>query len=251
MATLRMLHPHAALLMETDKKYIIISDLHIGFESKLSRDGINIDPQMHLEEMIEEISSMIRKEKPYAVILLGDIKSSVHTITKTEWRSIPEFLQKLSDMTKLILVPGNHDGSIRHLVPAAVRMASNKGMLLDDTLLIHGHTMPGRTASRARRIVMGHIHPVFMKRGSVLNGQRTWVYLRARKESVFADSSGVLDIVVVPSFNRYLHYSTHGKAYRKSISPIIKKAVNSMEKAMVTTLDGSIIGNESLLPEIV
>ncbi len=251
MAKIKILHPHPAVLLEADQRYVVVSDLHIGFENQLSGRGISISPDKYLDEMLEELSHIIRDEKPDALLLLGDIKSSVHTVTNAEWRSIPEFLQKLSKMCKVFLIPGNHDGGIRHLVPNAVKMTSNKGMVLDGTLLLHGHTMPSKTSSSVGRIVMGHIHPIFLKEGSVLSGQRVWVYLKVNKQQVFSDAKGMLDIIVLPSFNKYLYYSMQTKTYRKSISPIINKAAQKVSKAMVLALDGSILGNESLLEQII
>jgi putative SbcD/Mre11-related phosphoesterase len=251
MVKMKILHPHPAVLLETDQRYVVISDLHIGFESELGGRGVNISAEKYIDEMLDELSGIIRKEEPNILVLLGDIKSSVHTITKSEWRNIPEFLHKLSKMCKVFLIPGNHDGSIRHLVPKEVRMMSGKGMVLDDTLLIHGHMMPSNTSSSVKKIVMGHIHPIFVKQGSVLSGQRVWLYLKADKQKIFSNSKGILDIVVLPSFNGYFYYSMQSKKYRKSISPIVNKAMQNIDQAMVLTLDGSIVGNESLLGQII
>jgi metallophosphoesterase superfamily enzyme len=184
------------------------------------------------------------------IVLLGDIKSSVHTITKAEWKNIPEFLQQLSKMAKVFLIPGNHDGNIGHLVPKNVRMISGKGMLLDDTLLMHGHTMPDKPGTSINRIIMGHVHPVFLREGSTLSGQRLWIYLKANKQNLFSNITGTIDIVVLPSFNKYFYYSMQSSHYKKSISPILKK-ISHVENAMVLTLDGSIVGNESLLEQII
>lgn len=250
MTKMKMLHPHPALLLEADQRYVVISDLHIGFESELNARGINISSDTYIDEMLDELSSIIKKEKPDVIVLLGDIKSSVHTITKAEWKNIPEFLQQLSKMAKVFLIPGNHDGNIGHLVPKNVRMISGKGMLLDDTLLMHGHTMPDKPGTSINRIIMGHVHPVFLREGSTLSGQRLWVYLKANKQNLFSNITGTIDIVVLPSFNKYFYYSMQSSHYKKSISPILKK-ISNVENAMVLTLDGSIVGNESLLEQII
>jgi metallophosphoesterase superfamily enzyme len=122
-------------------------------------------------------------------------------------------------------------------------------MTLDDTLLVHGHSMPSDVRARVNRIVMGHIHPVFLKRGSVINGERVWLYIQARKEAIFAEK-GILDIVVAPTFNPYL-YSMGEKTYQKSISPIIKRIMqHGVKKCIIATLDGSIVGDTSLLTYI-
>jgi uncharacterized protein len=247
----RPLHPHAALLLEGDgKKYVAVSDLHIGLEAELGNKGITVKPNL-VADMVNELSNLVESEKADAIVLLGDVKHTVGSISKQEWDDIPAFLRQLAAKADVYLVPGNHDGNIRHLVPDSVNVASTKGMALDDTLLVHGHSMPSDLRSSVRRIVMGHIHPVFLKRESVIHGQRVWLYLQVKKEALFSEQ-GLVDIVVVPSFNQYL-YATGEKYYHKSISPIISRVVNydnGVQKCLVATLDGSVVGDNAVLPNI-
>lgn len=201
--------------------------------------------------MAGELAGLAESQHAGGIILLGDIKHTVGAISKQEWDDIPAFLKQLSARAEVYLVPGNHDGNIRHLVPASVNVISSKGMALGDTLLVHGHSMPSDVRSHVKRIVMGHVHPVFLKRGSVINGERVWIYLQARKEAVFSEQ-GALEVVIVPSFNPYL-YATGERTYRhKSISPIITRIMQSgaVEKCIVATLDGSIVGDAAVLPHI-
>lgn len=248
------LHPHAALLVEltrenddgvrTGSKYIVVSDLHIGFEAQLDELGVTIKSSA-VDEMLDELLKIISKRRADGLILLGDIKSSISSISKQEWDEIPNFLRILaSKVATLYIVPGNHDGNISRLVPKDVEnitAISAKGMLLEDTLLVHGHSMPSEIRASIKRIVMGHVHPVFLKKDSVLGGHRVWVHVRVRKESLFSEK-GVIDVVVVPSFNRYL-YATDAKHYHKSISPILTRALNNnfVEEALVISLDGAVL----------
>jgi uncharacterized protein len=247
----RPLHPHAALLLEGDgRKYVAVSDLHIGLEAELGNKGITVKPNL-VADMVNELSGLVESEKADAIVLLGDVKHTVGSISKQEWDDIPAFLRQLASKADVYLVPGNHDGNIRHLVPNSVNVASAKGMALDDTLLVHGHSMPSDLRSNVSRIVMGHIHPVFLKRESVIHGQRVWLYLQVKKEALFSEQ-GLVDIVVVPSFNQYL-YATGEKYYHKSISPIISRVVNydnGVQKCLVATLDGSVVGDNAVLPNI-
>lgn len=245
----RPLHPHAALLVEDDRRYVAVSDLHIGLESELGARGITIKSTL-VAEMQDELLSILQKENADALVLLGDIKHSVGSISKQEWDDVPAFFQALSAKADVYLVPGNHDGNIRYLMPDSVNMAASKGMVLGDTLFVHGHSMPSDVRSHINRIVMGHVHPVFLKKGSVVNGQPVWLYLRVKKEALFAEA-GSVDIVVVPSFNKYLYSS--GERYRKSISPITSRVMEAgaVEKCMAVTLDGSIVGDdESVLENV-
>jgi uncharacterized protein len=253
------LYPHPALLLDgvwdrKQHKYIAISDLHLGFESELDAKGIMIDSNLLLHEMLNELFDLIKIHKIEGIILLGDIKSHIGPISKKEWDIIPQFFKSLSEYTNVYLIPGNHDSNIRFLTPLNINMISSRGMVLDDTLLIHGHTMPSRTRSSIRRIVMGHIHPIFTKYGSVINGQRVWIYLKVKKETIFPDIEGTLDIIVVPTFNKFLYRINNKRDYyRKSISPIINRALkdNAIQQGLIITLLGSIVGDTAMLYSII
>jgi len=246
---IRPIHPHAAILLEdAGRKYITVSDLHIGLEADLMAKGITVSPSL-VSDMVAELSDLVLSEHADSIILLGDIKHTVGAISRQEWDTVPIFLKQLSSKADIYLVPGNHDSNIRHLVPMNVNMITSRGMILDDTLLLHGHSMPSDVRDGVKRIVMGHIHPIFFKKGSVINGERVWLYFQARKEDILAEK-GVLDIVVVPTFNPYL-YATGEKLYHKSISPIITRVMqHGVKKCIVVTLDGSIVGDAALLPHI-
>ncbi|HET6780054.1 MAG TPA: metallophosphoesterase, partial [Nitrososphaera sp.] len=195
---IRPIHPHAAILLEgTDRKYITVSDLHIGIEADLLTKGITVSPSV-VSDMVAELLGLVESEHADGIILLGDIKHTVGAISRQEWDNVPLFLKQLSAKAEVYLVPGNHDGNIGHLVPMNINITTSKGMTLDDTLLVHGHSMPSDVRAHVNRIVMGHIHPVFLKKGSVINGERVWLYIQARKEAIFAEK-GMLDIIVVPT----------------------------------------------------
>jgi len=244
---IRPLHPHAALLLEDERKYVAVTDLHIGLEAELLEKGVSM-PSI-VPGMANELLGLVEREHADGVVLLGDIKHTVGAISKQEWNDIPTFLKQLAAKADVYLVPGNHDSNIRHLVPASVNVISAKGMTIGDTLLVHGHSMPSDVRSHVRQIVMGHVHPVFLKKGSVINGERVWIYMQARKEALFSEQ-GVIDIVVVPSFNPYLHAAGE-RYYHRSISPILTRVVQAgVDKCIVATLDGSVVGDVSVLPHI-
>ncbi|HEU5488187.1 MAG TPA: metallophosphoesterase, partial [Candidatus Nitrosotalea sp.] len=84
--------------------------------------------------------------------------------------------------------------------------------------------------------------------GSVLDGQRLWVSIKTAKKNIFPSTNGELEIIIVPSFNKYF-YATHKRYHKKSISPIYDR-VKGHHSAKIVTLDGSIIGDESVMSEI-
>ena len=244
----RIIPSKPVLVLEDNKKSIVITDIHIGFEGKMASNEIFIGKNSVINETIKEISEIIDEEKPDSVILLGDIKSSVKSISKNEWDEIPLFFQKIKEKCDVVLVPGNHDANIQKLIPNNISMISSTGMVEGNTLLTHGHTMPSENFSHVDKIIMGHLHPVFFQEDSIINGQRVWVSIKVNKEEIFPNKSGELEIIVMPSFNRYF-YATHRKKYKKSISPIIDR-IKTITSAKIVTLDGVIIGNEDLIKDV-
>lgn len=238
-----------ALLLEGEKRHLVVTDLHIGFEDSLAENKIFVGKNTTLNETMQKISSLIKSQNPNDIILLGDIKSSINRISKNEWDQVPEFLRNISQKTDVILIPGNHDANISKLVPDGITLVSSIGIILENSLLTHGHTMPTENFSHVDRIVMGHLHPVFFDEDSVLNGQRVWVSIKTKKENLFSSASGNLEITIMPSFNRYF-YATKKKTYKRSISPIIEKIKGDVS-ARIVTLDGTIIGDESLLANVI
>ena len=197
---------------------------------------------------ISEICKIIDETKPDSLILLGDVKSSIKSISKNEWDEIPLFFDKVGKKVEIVLIPGNHDSNIQRLVPDGVTLVSSTGLVIENTLLTHGHTLPSNNFSHVDKIIMGHVHPVFFKEDSVLNGQRVWVSIKTEKQKIFSSSSGEIEITIVPSFNKYF-YATHKKKYKKSISPIIEK-IKKKSLAKIVTLDGAVIGNESMISNV-
>ncbi|MFB5604568.1 MAG: metallophosphoesterase, partial [Candidatus Nitrosomaritimum aestuariumsis] len=162
---------------------------------------------------------------------------------------VPLFFKKIREKCDVVLIPGNHDANIQKLIPDNISMISSTGMVEENILLTHGHTMPSENFSHVDKIIMGHIHPVFFQEDSVMNGQRVWVSIKTEKENIFPNKTGEIEIIIIPSFNRYF-YATHRKQYKKSISPIISK-IKEISKAKIITLDGTIIGNESNIKQVI
>ena len=245
----RIIPSKPALILEGEKKSLIVTDIHIGFENTLASNEIFIGKNSTINETIQELLEMIDKEKPDSVVLLGDVKSSIKSISRNEWDEVPMFFEKIREKCDVILVPGNHDANIQKLVPDNISMISSTGMVDENILLTHGHTMPSENFSHVDKIIMGHIHPVFFQEDSIINGQRVWISIKTKKENIFPNKSGELEIIVIPSFNKYF-YATHRKKYKKSISPIINK-IKSISRARIVTLDGTIIGDESIIDQVI
>ncbi len=247
MVITRIIDSEPALVLENEKKNLVISDLHIGFEHKFSSNKIPNSKNSSVNDIINNVKKIIKKENPDTLILLGDVKSSIQNITKSEWNDVPYFFEELKSI-EIILIPGNHDANITRLIPDNVTLISSKGMIIDDVLLTHGHTMPSKNYSNVNNIIMGHIHPVYFDENSLLNGERIWISIKTDKSKIFPSTKGKINITIIPSFNPYF-YAAEKRYYKKSISPIVEKIKDS-SIAKIATLDGTIIGNESIINQI-
>ena len=248
MVKTRIIGSMPAMILQEQKKHLVITDLHIGFENTFSRNKIFLGNNSSIKQITAAVTKLILKEYVDSLILLGDTKSSIQRITKNEWNDVPYFFEQVKKISDVTLVPGNHDAGIEKLVPDKITMISSKGIVIDDVLLTHGHSMPSENFSSVNRIIMGHIHPVFFQDDSLVNGERVWISLKAKKELIFPSAKGDIEITVIPSCNPYF-YATQKRHYKKSISPIIEKIKND-SIAKIITLDGTIIGNESQLPDL-
>ena len=248
MVVTKIVPSQAALILEGKTRNLVVTDLHIGFESSLASNDVFLGKNTSINETISEIYKIIDTTKPDSLILLGDVKSSIKSISKNEWNDVPLFFEKMKNKIDTTLIPGNHDSNIQKLIPDGITLVSSKGMVVDNSLLTHGHTMPSENFAHVDRIIMGHVHPVFFQQDSVLNGHRVWVSIKTPKQTIFPSSSGEIEVTIIPSFNKYF-YATHKKQYKKSISPIIEK-IKEISSAKIVTLDGAMIGNESLIDQV-
>ena len=241
---------------DSAKKYVVISDLHLGFEHNLMEYGIQINSKFFTQYVISEVKAIIKDVEPNGVILLGDIKDSIININPIERYHIPRFLTELAKEYDVYLIPGNHDVKIQYLSPIEVSIASMTGLTIGDTLFLHGHTMPSRRKSAVNKIVMGHLHPILNKPDSNLRGERVWIFMRVKKSCIFKNEDGYLDLVTMPSFNRFISRSNviSRRNTASSMSPIIRNVLryyNCVEQAFVICMDGYILGDERLLPFVI
>jgi len=232
MVETRMIPSNPALILEGETRNLIVIDLHIGFEANLASNDIFVGKNTTINETISELSEIIEKTKPDSLILLGDVKSSIKSISKNEWNEVPLFFEKIKEKVDTVLVPGNHDSNIQKLVPEGITLISSTGLVIENALLTHGHTMPSENFSHVERIIMGHVHPVFFQVDSVINGQRVWISIKIEKQRIFPSSSGEIEITIIPSFNKYF-YATHKRQYKKSILVTIEPELDIKKKMQI------------------
>ncbi len=247
------------------KKHLIVSDLHIGFEEKFRGEGVTLEPQ--IKGMVQELSGLIDKYKVTDLLVNGDVKSGVDRILPSEWENVPKFFEIMQSLCRVSVIPGNHDGGLNHLLPSGVELLDSNGTMISGNLIMHGHTRPSTKFSDCKRLFIGHVHPIYQKKGSPLSGQPVWVFFKVDRAQIFKNipaeesaspsnasqtNRNELPVTVMPSFNMELivaGYAADAAKQERRVAPLLRDLKNTNE-AMITTLDGDLIGDQSLLPNV-
>jgi len=144
----------------TDVKTLIISDLHLGYEESLGKQGVLV-PRTQYKKIIKRLDWVLSHVVVENVVLNGDVKHEFGTISKQEWREVRRLLEYFQNKNiKITIVKGNHDtilGPIARVMQLKeVREARHK-----DILITHGDYVPEKLAPI---IIMGHEHPAITLR---------------------------------------------------------------------------------------
>ncbi len=279
---LKPIPDEAALMVElsSGERALIIADIHLGFELELSSHGLRVPSQTG--KILSRIIRLIDTYRPGKVILLGDVKHKIASISTIDWIDIPLFFEKLIERVNNVeVILGNHDGNLEPLTPRSVKIHSSRGLKLNlssgrSVGLIHGHAWPSANLFDADTIVMGHIHPTIELRdfSNFKMVEPVWIklevdlrtlismYLKYRKirlenqsdpadvfKELFGFEPNTQRIIVMPAFNSHLRGLSINKSRGRvePISPILESGAVNWSSAEVFLLDGTFLGQLSLL----
>ncbi|MCD6473384.1 MAG: metallophosphoesterase [Thermoplasmata archaeon] len=138
----------------------IVSDLHIGYEGVLQREGVMI-PKYQKKILKERIEKIIEKFEPELLVINGDFKHEFGKNLRQEWNEAMELLEFIKNKTNVLLVRGNHDNFLKTIASkASVRVVEH--YRAGDITIFHGHKdMEGK------KKIIGHEHPSISLRDAV------------------------------------------------------------------------------------
>lgn len=205
---------HSASIMDLAlnlEDYLVISDLHLGYEQSLNKDGIMI-PRFQYPLIVERLEEIQEKSSCSNIIINGDLKHEFGQITRQEWNETQEFLEFLkANFDDIVLIKGNHDNFTRFIAEKS-GLQVEECFQIGDSLILHGDKIPAYLdKTDAENLIIGHEHPCIGLR----NGERVEkikCYLVGRYEN--------WNLVVMPSFN----FVTEGSdiLQERPLSPFIK-----------------------------
>ncbi|MBS7655236.1 metallophosphoesterase [Candidatus Bathyarchaeota archaeon] len=272
MIKLKLITPFPALILEEGKeKTLVISDLHIGFEASLAKQGIHIPSQT--SKMLKLMLKLIKISKPSSIIILGDLKHTIARVEVEERRDIPSFLNEVSMKVENIkLIPGNHDGGVKPLLPSSVEILPSSGFIAQENIaLIHGHAWFSLKLLKCKGLIMGHMHPVvaFKDHFGFKSFKQVWVKasfnkinlinvlikrFKSKLKEDLISSINLSQCLIMPSFNSLLGgqpvnltWSREENVGKEYIGPLLRSSSINLMDAEVYLLDGSFLGKVSAL----
>jgi hypothetical protein len=143
---------HQLCAVLKDQSTVVVSDLHVGYESVLEDSGLHL-PRIQTETMRDSLLRIVEQYSPKRFIVLGDLKHEFSRNLAQEWSEARRLLGVMQEQGEVIVVRGNHDNYLANI-------ASKLGIELVNEHEEGGlHFSHGHLANSHRPLVMGHEHP--------------------------------------------------------------------------------------------
>ena len=164
----------ALVFTQEGESTLLISDLHLGLEKEMAKKGFRLPA--YSVRMVDRIRDIADRYRTRRLAVLGDVKHAVGKVEDIDWGVIPWFFDTMLDLFESVeVVPGNHDGSIRTVLPQRVVLHQSQGTVLGKGRgrigVAHGHAWPAEEAIKTKNLVIGHSHFTYEMRDSL--GSRT------------------------------------------------------------------------------
>ncbi len=230
-----------ALVIENRQRLLVASDLHFGIEADLAAHGLHFASRS--AERLERMLRIVDTIDPDMLILLGDIKHSIPSLTRQEYHELPGILEKLRSRIPFVVFPGNHDIGIERFIRES-ELCPREGAIIDEVAFLHGHMYPAPDLY-GRLMVIGHHHPLLALRDEIGCALQEPAYIRAGLKSgagdipVSADIAGKTRLLFMPAFNELAGYDIT-RIVRDPFSPLSR--CMDTESAEIILADGTYIG---------
>jgi len=215
---------YPALVIPGEEDILVVADIHLGMEYELLRRGINLPSQVQI--LKAEVEYLLSATGAARLVILGDVKHNIPSISALEAKAVPSFLSLGVPVT---LVKGNHDGGIEPLAG----MPAHPYLVLNDTLLVHGHMrLPDVPC---RRVVMAHAHPAVEITDELGKRTREKCWIRGH----LPDGR---DLVVMPAFNSLITGIPLNRAVDDMPGPVLSLPGLDRGALVAYLLDGTCLG---------
>lgn len=228
---------------------ILISDLHLGLEKEMAAKGFRIPP--YSTKMMARIDAMAERYGANRIVVLGDVKHSIGKVEDIDWNVLPWFFDTLLDVFPSVeVVPGNHDGGLKTLLPSRVRLHPSSGTVIgsDEKVgVTHGHSWPSQEVIACARMVIGHSHFRYEMRDKFGARSKEAVWLFApydiprllEKAGHPHGAKGAGELMVMPPFNNLVGGQAINAKGGFDFGPVLSSGAVDVKDADVFLLDGT------------
>jgi hypothetical protein len=232
-----------ALLVEGNERNLVVADTHFGIEADLVSRGLHF--RSRTSERLERLMQTIDQADPDNLILLGDIKHSIPSLTHQEFAELPGILSTLRDRVPLIIFPGNHDIGLERFVHKD-ELRPRDGALVDGVGYLHGHMNPAPILL-GNLIILGHHHPLLSLHDEVGCALQEPAYVRTTLATPLESTgagTGTTRLLFMPAFNELAGYDIL-RIVKDPFSPL-SRGMNRAD-AEIILADGTFIGPVSMV----
>jgi len=248
---LRIVPGEAAIVFSSaGDRTLLISDLHLGLEKEMAKKGFRLPA--YSVKMVERVKNIAEKYGTNRLAVLGDVKHTVGKVEDIDWGVVPWFFDTLLDLFEAVeVVPGNHDGNIKTVLPQKVTLHTSQGMVLGRGSgrigVAHGHAWPSEEAIATRNLVIGHSHFTYEMRDSLGSRTREAVWVRAEYDvaelmegaGYESKPKGTGKLTVMPPFNRLVGGQPINRSRSFQFGPVLSSRSVSLDDADIFLTDGT------------
>jgi len=231
-----------ALVMKGNKRWLCVADLHLGIEVQLRHAGFNIPSQA--PKMLSSLEALTAFADN--LLILGDLKHRIPSVSYREDREIPPILEKLMDRYKeVVIVAGNHDGGLDAILPSGVKAVSGAGIRVENAGAFHGHIWPSREVMEGDMLVMGHIHPSVVLADSLgtRSNEKCWLKGKLKSKTVLKRYDHCpKELIIVPAFNPLLTGTPVNSTTGSKFGPLFRNDLVDPRDLEAYLLDGTNLG---------
>lgn len=194
-------------------KTLVISDIHMGYEESLNKQGLLV-PRTLFKETEKELKKLIDKVKPRTIIINGDLKHEFGVISESEWQETLKILDLMLKQCQVILIKGNHD-SILEPIAKKRRLKILDKYEIDKICIVHGDKI---IETSSTIIIIGHEHPAICLNDEIKTEKYKCFLLGRYKGKL---------LVVMPSFLPMIEGTD--VATEDLLSPYLQQNLNNFE----------------------
>ena len=241
----------ALVFTEEGESTLLISDLHLGLEKELAKKGFRLPA--YSVRMVERVKGIAETFGTKRLMVLGDVKHTVGKVEDIDLSVVPWFFDTMLDLfpEAVEVVPGNHDGNIKNVLPPRVKLHPSQGTVLGQGRgrvgLAHGHAWPSEEAIATKNLVIGHSHFTYEMKDALGARTRESVWVSANYDvALLMEGAGYSSrakgdgkLTVMPPFNRMVGGQPINRSKSFQFGPVLSSRSVSLEDADIFLMDGT------------